>query len=68
MWSKARLTVYLVALLGGAGVIMQAMGLAVYDAAAGTIDPGPININVLAAGIATLVAPAVAAIANWRKW
>ena len=68
MWSKARLTVYIAALLGGAGIVLQAMGLATYDAVAGTIDIAPISITWLAGGIVTFIAPALAAVANVRKW
>lgn len=68
MWSKARLTVYIVAILGFAGVALQAMGLAVYDPVAQTIDPGPISIPWLAGGIVAFLAPALAAVANVRKW
>jgi len=68
MLSKARLTVYITGLLGGGALVLQAMGLATYDAAAGTIDLAPISLTWLAGGIVTLIAPALAAVANVRKW
>jgi hypothetical protein len=68
MFSVARLTVYIVALLSGIGMVLHAWGVATYDQTAGTIDLAPININWLAAAVATIIAPAIAAVANWRKW
>lgn len=68
MWTKARITVYLTALLGGLGALLAMAGLATYDPVAGTIDLHPISISVVVGFVAPLLATGLAAIAAMLGW
>jgi len=68
MWTQARITVYLTAILAGAGSLMAMFGFATYDAAAQTIDPHPISIPVVVGIVAPVVASGLAGVAAFFKW
>jgi hypothetical protein len=68
MWSVARLTVYITTALAGAAVVLNMLGLAVYDAATGTVDLAPFSIYTVAPLIAAPLASVLAAIAVMLGW
>lgn len=68
MWTAARLTIYITTALSGIAVILSGLGLATFDATAGTLDLGPVNIYAIAPFIAGPLASLIAALAVLFKW
>jgi hypothetical protein len=68
MWTPARITVYVTAILMGVGALLATLGLATYDPVAQTIDPHPISIPVAAGLIAPVIAAGLAAVAAFLRW
>jgi hypothetical protein len=66
--THVRLTTYIVGVLGGGGFLLQALGVATYDAATGMIDLAPFSIYAVGGMLATVVASGLATIARWRNW
>lgn len=66
-WSATRIIIYVLGLIFSAiATFAVARGWATYDAATNTLDPGPINLTLLASSIAGMVASGTAGIA-WLK-
>jgi len=68
MWTQARITAYLLTALGMGGTILAAMGYATFDKATGQIDLAPFNLYWVAAPVAGVIAPALAAVAAKMGW
>ena len=68
MWTQARITGYLITALGMAGALLTALGWATFDQTTGMIDIGPFNLYWLAAPVAGVVAPIIAAVAAKLGW
>ena len=68
MWTQARLTGYIVALILGAASLAATLGIATYDPATNMMDIKPFNVLWFAGVIAGPVSSAIAAVAVALKW
>lgn len=68
MWTKTRITAYLMAIGGFIGAALAMMGAATYDPVAQTIDLHPISIPWLAGIVAPVLASGLAAVAAFFRW
>ncbi len=66
-WSATRIIIYVLGLIFSTlATIAVARGWATYDAATNTLDPGPIDLTLLASSIAGMIASGTAGFA-WLK-